>query len=731
MVLIADSSTALADLIDPGPSVVRFERTDRIGVVTIDEPPLNILTRAVTTGLGEAVDQFEADATLDAMVICCAGRSFVAGGDLRAFDHPDFDPTPYNNTLARIELQSRPVVAALHGSTLGGGLELALACHYRIALAGTQLGFPEVNIGVLPGSLGTQRLPRLIPLKDALSMILSGEAIDAEQGLTLGLLDKVGISGEADAARKLGLAYARGLVQLGAKARPTRRLPVRTEELKDGLFDEQYGKLGSRQETSPASLAILEAVRAATTLDFDEAGKLEAKLFDTCRRSRQSRALRHLFFAEREVWRMPGISPATHLRPIRKVGIVGAGTMGSGIAMSFINAGFQTVLLDTDLAGLERGKMYVEKQYEANVATGRLTKDGMRQRMENLTASLDYQDLADCDMVIEAVFEDMRLKKEVMRCLDSICRPGAILATNTSTLDVDIIAQSTSRVSDVIGTHFFSPANIMRLLEVVRGTDTSPDVLMTVLDLARRIGKIAVVSGVCYGFIGNRMAEPYMRENEFLLLEGATPAQIDRAIENPALVGMAMGPCRMLDMAGIDVGAKTLIELSKTGGLPEDPSYRAVCQRLHRDGRFGQKTGSGYYRYEGRIPRSEPKTQSVCAELAATLGIVRRYDLTPGEITERLVLSLINEAARILDEGIALRPGDIDVVWTAGYGFPKHRGGPLWMADEMGLSHVVERLHHYAEKTQDAFGYWSPAPLLNSLAKRGDRISDYRKDTEA
>ncbi len=433
--------------------------------------------------------------------------------------------------------------------------------------------------------------------------------------------------------------------------------------------------------------------------------------------------MRHLFFAERQAAKIPGLGRDVALRPVRTVGILGAGTMGGGIAMNFANAGIPTVLVEATQAALDRGMGLIRANYEASAAKGRLTAKQVEERMALLRGTLDDATLGDCDLVIEAVFENMDLKRRVCARLGKVCRPGAIIATNTSTLDVDVLAAATGRPADVVGMHFFSPANVMRLLEVVRGEKTAPDVLATVMQLARTIGKVAVVSGVCYGFIGNRMAEVYMREAEFLMMEGASPSQIDGAVE---ALGMAMGPCRMLDMAGIDVGAKTVIEYGKAGGLPPDDSYRAVVRKMFELGRFGQKTGAGYYRYEGRRPVDDPETARIASEMAAAHGVKRRTDIGAQEIAERLLYPLINEGAKILEEGIAYRPGDIDVVWTAGYGYPDHKGGPLWMADGIGLGSIVERLSHYGRTRGDAFGYWTVSPLLASLARDGKRISDWK-----
>ena len=441
----------------------------------------------------------------------------------------------------------------------------------------------------------------------------------------------------------------------------------------------------------------------------------------------QADALEHVKKAEAEAATVPGLAHDIKLRPVESVGIAGAGTMGGGIAMNFVNAGIPVVIVDTAQDALDRGLGRVRGLYEASAAKGKLAPEAVAQRMGLLTGALDVQALAQCDLVLEAVFEDMQLKKSLCEKLGKIARPGAIIATNTSTLDVDILAEATGRPADVVGMHFFSPANVMKLLEIVRGRKTAPNVLATVLALAKRIGKTPVVSGVCYGFIGNRIAEVYMRENEFLQMEGATPGQIDAAIESPASVGMAMGPNRMLDLAGIDVGAKTVIEWQKSGGAPPDPRYRALCRALFEAGRFGQKTGKGYYRYEGRTPVGEPETAALARDLGAKHGIERRDDIGAGEIVERLLYPMINEAAKILEEGIAYRPGDIDVVWTAGYGFPKERGGPVAMADAIGLPKIVERLEHYGRQCGDRFGYWTPSKLLADLARQGKRLSDWRR----
>ncbi|MES2530052.1 MAG: 3-hydroxyacyl-CoA dehydrogenase NAD-binding domain-containing protein [Pseudomonadota bacterium] len=701
----------------PAAGPVTLTRHGDIALLTIANPPVNALSAEVVAGLAAAVDAFEADRSYAALLVHGDGRTFVAGGDIHSFDDPHFSAAPYNSALARIEALDRPVAASLHGTVLGGGLELALACHWRVALPGTKFGLPEVKLGILPGSLGTQRLPRLVGAKRALEMIASGASIGADAAREMGIVDELREGLPLD----VGLAYVRDLLARNAGPRRLSERDVPDEGLPPDFFEQALADAARRKPFYPSAKNIVRAVQAAATLPFAQGEAEEARLFEELRVSPESQALRHLFFAERQAAKIPGLPKNLALRPVRTVGILGAGTMGGGIAMNFANAGLPTVLVEATQAALDRGIGLIRANYEASAAKGRMTAAQVEQRMALLRGTLDDAALGDCDLVIEAVFENMDLKKQVCARLGQVCRPGAIIATNTSTLDVDVLAAATGRPQDVVGMHFFSPANVMRLLEVVRGAETSPDVLATVMQLARTIGKVAVVSGVCYGFIGNRMAEVYMREAEFLMMEGASPSQIDGAVE---ALGMAMGPCRMLDMAGIDVGAKTVIEYGKAGGLPPDDSYRAVVRTMFELGRFGQKTGAGYYRYEGRKPVDDPETARIAGEMAQRHGIARRSDIGAQEIVERLLYPLINEGAKILEEGIAYRPGDIDIVWTAGYGFPDHKGGPIFMADAIGLPRIVERLAHYAQVRGDAFGYWRVSPLMASLAARGRRLSD-------
>jgi len=696
-----------------------LERYGDLAVAVIDSQPVNAISQDVIVDLDRVIASFEADRSLRALIVRADGRTFVAGGDIAAFDEPGFSTDPFNRILARIEALERPVVAALHGTVLGGGLELALACHWRVAAEGSQFGFPEVKIGLIPGSHGTQRLPRLIGVEKALEMISGGRSIDSAAALHAGLIDAILGPSLSDSA----LEFVRDLPARGEVARRLSRCPVCFDQVPDGFFATALANARKEQASNPAAAAAVEAVQASS-LPFAEGVAVEARLFEALRKSRQSRALRHLFFARREAVKIPGLPGDIEPHEIHSVGVVGAGTMGRGIAMNFINAGVQTVLVETSQAALDTAFERIRELYQISVTKGKVTPEQLQQRMQLLSGSTFYAPLANCDLVIEAVYEDMELKMQICAHLGAVCAPGSIIATNTSTLDVNTLAQASGRPSDFLGLHFFSPAHVMKLLEVVRGAQTSAPVLATIMRLGRRIGKTAVVSGVCYGFIGNRMAEVYMREAEFLIMEGASPAQVDAAVE---AFGMSMGPCRMLDMAGIDVGAKTVIERGKVGGLPPDSSYRALVRRLFELGRFGQKTGAGYYRYEARTPVPDPETEWLARELAVEHNIPRRTNISSQEIVERLLYPMINEAARILEEGIAYRPGDIDVVWTAGYGFPDHQGGPLFYADEIGVRTVVSRLEHYARERGNRFGYWTCSHLLVQLAAGGNRMTEWRR----
>ncbi len=694
--------------------VVRFERQGEIGVITIDNPPVNALSHAVRSGISEAIAKAGADDAVRAVILICAGRTFIAGADITEFGKP-LAPPDLVTVIKEIESLPKPVVAAIHGTALGGGLETALACHYRCAVPSARLGVPEVKLGILPGAGGTQRLPRLIGVKPALDMILSGDPLPASKALELGLIDEM-IDGDLlDGA----VAYARRLLEENA---PLRR--IRDMEVKDppapGFFDEYRRAIAARTRGYFAPERCIRAVEGALSLPFDEGLKNERALFVECLNSKESAALRHVFFAERQVARIPDIPKDTRKREIARAAVIGAGTMGGGIAMNFANAGIPVTVLEVNDDALRRGLEVIEGNYARSVSRGRLTRDEMDRRMGLISGTLDDAELGDADIVIEAVFENMALKKEVFAKLDEVCKPGAILATNTSTLDVNEIAAATSRPQDVIGTHFFSPANVMRLLEIVRGEKTARDVVATTLALAKKLRKVGVVVGVCYGFVGNRMLEGYLREAEFLLLEGATPEQVDAALYD---FGMPMGPFAMSDLAGIDVGYR--VRQERKGQRPEDARVGAIADRLYEIGRYGQKTQAGFYRYEAgdRTPKSDPEVHELIERESARLGIERRQ-IDAQEIVERCIYPLINEGARILEEGIALRPGDIDIVWIYGYGFPPYRGGPMFHADLVGLQTIYSRILDFAER--DA-RYWQPAPLLQRLAEAGQSFADYQE----
>ena len=692
---------------------VSYQRRDRLAELVIDNPPVNVLSKAVVAGLSRALDLFEEDVAAEGLVIRCAGRTFVAGGDISLFDDPRFSAGPFNTVLERIAASRRPVVAELFGTVLGGGLELALACHGRVAAPGTRLGLPEIRIGLIPGSHGTQRLPRLVGLKEAARMIATGDPVDLDRACEIGLVDKVVEPGAASELADLIGALA---LQTGPEPEATR--DPEADEILAGL---RASALARPQE--PALMAVAETLAAAVNRPFEEGVAVEAEWFARLVPSAPARAQRHLFFAERTAAVVPDLPRDCPARAVARVGVLGAGTMGTGIGLSFALAGFHVTICDVERAALDRGFGRMSEAVESMVRRGRLSETAATACLGRIECAVGMDALAAADLVVEAVFENMELKRAVARQLGTICKPGAIIATNTSTLDVDVIAVASGRPGDVVGTHFFSPAHIMRLLEVVRGKATAPDVLRTTLDLARKIGKTPVISGVCYGFIGNRMAEVYMRESEAMQLEGASPEQIDAVIEDPDVLGMAMGPSRMLDMAGVDVGARTVIEWMASGAGPRDPAYRAICRRMFETGRHGQKSGRGYYLYEGRRASANPDHPALCAALAAEHGIVRREQLAAEEIFERLLFPMINEAALILEEGIAYRGSDIDVVWTSGYGFPRWRGGPLFMADEIGLRRIVARMEFYGSRDGDRNGYWRVAPLLRRLAEDGTRIS--------
>ncbi|MEP7275349.1 MAG: 3-hydroxyacyl-CoA dehydrogenase NAD-binding domain-containing protein [Betaproteobacteria bacterium] len=697
-------------LIPEGIIGTRYDVAGRVAVITLDNAPVNGLGLAVRSGVVADLDRANADPDCDAIVVTGAGKAFSGGADIREFNTPKMSAEPALRSVIRaLEDSGKPVVAAINGACMGGGLELAMGCHYRVALATATLALPEVKLGLLPGAGGTQRLPRAVGVETALNMIVTGAGVAAATLRDSGLLDGV-VDDDVVAA---GVAFARRIV---AEKLPRKRLRDVALEYPEaeGYFQFARNTIAATAKHFPAPRKCVDAVAAAVSKPFEEGLRYERQLFTDLLQTPQSRALRHAFFAERAAARVADVPGTTPTRAIGRVAIIGAGTMGGGIAMSFLSAGLPVTMLETDAAALDRGVARIRDSYAASANKGRLTHDKAAQSVALLKPTLAYDDLRDADLVIEAVFEDMAIKRTVFAALDAVARPGAILATNTSTLDVDAIAAATKRPADVIGMHFFSPANVMKLLEVVRGAASAPDVLMTVMQLAKRIGKTAVVSGVCDGFIGNRMLEQYLRQAMFLVDEGAAPAEVDAALEG---FGMAMGPFRMSDLAGNDVGWRI-----RQRRYVEKPGvrYSRIADRLCEQGRFGQKTGAGWYRYEAgrRDALPDPAVDAIVAAYRAQIGAAPRR-IGAGEIVDRCILALVNEGARIVDEGIAQRASDVDVVYLTGYGFPLYRGGPMLYADMTGLYEVMRRMQAFAGMPGADAAFWSPAPLLVRLAADG------------
>jgi 3-hydroxyacyl-CoA dehydrogenase len=677
---------------------VDLRRDGEIAVVTTDNPPVNALKHEVRAGLTQALAQARDDDAVKTVVIACAGRTFFAGADITEFGKSPQAPSLYE-VIAAIEAMPKPVVAALHGTALGGGFELALACHFRVAISAAQVGLPEVKLGLLPGAGGTQRLPRLVGPEKALQMIVTGEPIGASEARADGIIDET-VEGDLTAA---AVEFARRVVREGRRLRLVRD---RDEKLIGEGFADAAEALTRRLRGREAPAACVEAVRNAIVLPFEEGLRRESELFRQLVAGDQSKAQRHIFFAEREAAKVPDMPEATKRRQSARATVIGAGTMGGGIAMCFANAGIPVTVVETAGDLLQKGIDRVAANYRTTVSRGGLTADEMERRMGLITGVTELEAAAEADVVVEAVFEEMEVKKRVFADLDRVAKPAALLATNTSTLDVDAIARSTARPQDVLGMHFFSPANVMRLLEIVRGARTSFEALATAIALARRLGKVPVTVGVCYGFVGNRMLARRSVETERLLLEGALPQEIDAAVSG---FGFPMGPCAMMDLAGLDVGW-CIRKGRGEQALIED----ALCEAGH----YGQKTGKGYFRYEAgsRTPLPDPEVEKTILEASSRLGINRRA-IGQEEIVERMTLPMVNEGARILDEGIASRPGDIDVIWVYGYGWPVWRGGPMYYADRLGLPHVRDRLAFYADRSRDES--LRPALLLERRAAEG------------
>ena len=685
---------------------VSLNTHDEIALISINNPPVNAISQAVRAGLLDAVSSAIANADVRAIIIACEGRTFIAGADVREFNRPPLLPH-LGDVIRLIDDSPKPVIAAIHGTALGGGFEVALGCHFRIAASSAKLGLPEVTLGLLPGAGGTQRLPRLIGIEAAVDMITTGKPINAQKALQLGAIDEIASGELIDAA----LAFAMRIITDGRAIRRASALTIKPDP--SISFDDLELTIAKKYRGLIAPVECVKAIRGCVDLPFEDGLKRERELFLALKASTQSKALRHAFFGEREVAKIPGLPADTQSREIHSVAVIGAGTMGGGIAMCFANAGIPVTLLDAQQDALDRGLAIISKNYAATNAKGGLSQADMERRLSLIAGSLDFNDIGNADLIVEAVFEDIDVKKTTFEKLDVVAKPGAILATNTSYLDVGKIASFTSRPQDVVGMHFFSPANVMKLLENVRTPNTAPDVLATVMQVGKRLGKVAVLVGGSDGFVGNRMLAQRSREVLFLLEEGALPQQVDKVLFE---FGFSMGPFAVSDLAGLDIGwrnRKSRAHLRKPG-VRDCNLLDKVCEL----GRFGQKTNAGWYRYEqgSRVPIADPLIERLINDHSAEHGIVRRQ-IADQEILERCLYSMINEAAKILTEGVAARAIDIDMVWLHGYGFPRYRGGPLFYADEVGVRNVFDAIVKY----RDRFGadFWTPAPLLEEMALAG------------
>ena len=685
-------------------TMVSYENMQGVAVVTVDNPPVNALSQGVRQGLLEGVNKALADDAVQAIVIHCAGRTFIAGADITEFASGPAEPS-LRDMLELMDGAGKPVIAAIHGTALGGGLETALCCHYRVAAPGARLGLPEVKLGLLPGAGGTQRLPRVVGVEKALQMVTSGVPIGAVEALEAGLVDEI-VEGDLLPG---ALAFGHQIVARGAALPRIRDRDDRLEEARENpaVFEQFRQAIARKSRGFLAPEYNIRCIEAAVSQPFDEGMKTEARLFTELMRSPQAAAQQYFFFAERQAARIPDIPRDTPELPIARVGVIGAGTMGGGIAMNMVNVGIPVTLVETSQEALERGLGVIRGNYDNTARKGRLSEADVVQRMGLINGSLQLQELAQCDLVIEAVFENMEVKKDIFTRLDAIVKPGAILASNTSALDLNEIASATARPESVIGLHFFSPANVMKLLEVVRGDATAREVIKTCMGFARRIDKVPVLVGVCHGFVGNRILFARQTQAQQLALEGAPPHQVDRVLYE---FGFPMGAFQMSDLAGLDIGWNAETSRGET-----------IRDRLCEAGRRGQKTGAGYYDYdENRKPTPAPLVAELYTEFAARAGIIQR-DIADQEILERCLLPMINEGAKILEEGIAIRASDIDVVYVYGYGWPVYRGGPMYYANSLGLDTVLARLRHYWQQSGDDF--WRPSRLLVELAEKGGRFS--------
>ena len=692
--------------------LVRFEKDGNVGVITVDNPPVNALSPGVPEGIVAALDKGNADPAVKAMVLIGAGRSFIAGADIRQFGRGPSTPPTGRRHYNVMDESPKPVVAAIHGYALGGGLETALACHYRVAVPSARVGLPEVQIGILPGAGGTQRLPRLIGPKAALDLIVSGRHVPAEEAKRLGIIDELVPEG---GLKETAIAFARRI----AEARPLPRIRDKNDRLAEGtpgVFEGMRKSIARRARNQRAPYACIEAVEAATKLPFDEGCAFERKLFDQQVNSEEAKALRYAFFAEREVAKIPFIPADTQLRPTDKPAVVGAGTMGGGIAMSFADSGFEVKITDATQEALDRGMARIRGNYETSVKRGSLAADEMERRFARIHPVASIDDLGDRDVVIEAVFEQIEVKQEVWKKLDAVMPPGALLFTNTSGIDIDIMANATKRPQDVAGTHFFAPANVMKLFEVVKGTRTANDVLASAMALGRKIGKVSGLAGNGDGFLANRSRAPFSMEMGILVEEGATPEQIDKVMVD---YGYPVGPFVVSDISGLDIGYDTRRRRAEMY-----PDYRKnpIADRIVEAGRLGLKSNAGWYRYEpgDRTPHSDPEVHRIIKETAAEFGWPQQ-NFSDDEILRRLLFASVNEACKILDEGAALRASDVDVMWLHGFGFPRYRGGLMYWADTIGVREVYNQIAVWHQRYGQR---WAPSPLLRRLAEAGTPLRE-------
>ena len=704
------------------PHPIRFDQIDAVGVITLDNPPVNAFSLSQRIGVSEAIKAGLQDPAIQAFVICGSGRMFSAGADIREFDTGVAAESPtLSDLISLIEDSPKPVVCAMHGTALGGSCELSLACHSRVAVVGSRIGLPEVTLGIVPGAGGTQRLPRLIGVLPALDAIVSGKPMTAEKAHELGLVDN--LADDLDDLLEISVSVAHRLSVQPEPPIKTRDRDSHLLKAQNGpeLFDNFRSRISRRARGFEAPFACVDCVEAATTMPFEKGLAFERETFLRCRSSNQSLSQRHAFFAEREVRKVRGLRAETSQIDLKRAAVVGCGTMGSGIAMCFANAGIPVIVTESKQDMLDRGMEMIRKNYTSTVSKGRMSGDEAEARLALIKPTLEFERVSEVDVVIEAAFEDMDLKKKIFRDLDALCKTNAILATNTSSLDVNAIAATTQRPEQVVGTHFFSPANIMRLVEIVRGDHSSPEVLSTILNLTKRLGKVGVVVGVCDSFAANRMLYPYSRQAQFLIEEGAFPEQVDKVIYD---FGFPMGPFALSDLAGIDVGWR--IRQHREPNRPKHLRYSDIADQLYKMGRYGQKTGKGWYQYEegSRTPIPDSEGLDLIIRTSRELGIDRR-EISEEEILQRCMYPLINEGARILEEGIAQRASDLDIVWLYGFGFPRYRGGPMFYADSIGLKNVYEAMQGFYEIHRD---WLEPAPLLERLAREDRTFAEW--DTE-